>query len=70
MSFPAFEMQWKMFSAKRPNRLGGCYIVDRSELKAAIVEAKQQLANFSTMLLVPTSSSQRKSKGKVSKTNK
>ena len=25
MSFPAFEMQWNMFSAKRLNYLGGCY---------------------------------------------
>jgi hypothetical protein len=25
IAFPVFEMQWKIFSAKRPNRLGGCY---------------------------------------------
>jgi hypothetical protein len=25
INFPVFEMQWKIFSAKRPNRLGGCY---------------------------------------------
>jgi hypothetical protein len=28
INFPVFEMQWKIFSAKRPNRLGGYYNVD------------------------------------------